>query len=428
MKILFIACYSPFINNSASIRTLYYLNNLCNINSNEVHLLTVDFPKDSIYYDEYILGMLDKKVKVHTISGGKLFNKVMPRKINEKSLENNRNSSTKYSKKINFLKKIKSIVVSPDMYYNWSFTAAKYGTELMKKEKFDVIFSMHEPPSSHMCAYRIKKQFQDIPWIAYFSDPWIKDPNRSNMPNIRKKFESGLEKKVIKFADKYVFVTERNRQDYIDTYGIEKEKTFIAGRGFDLDKYEEVLNGNSPKYIINGKINMVHTGEIFTKLRDVNPFIKALNKLEIDNKELYEKLNIMFFGNIDDINIKNKLEQLSIIRVGNRVPYKEALEYMIHSEALILFSNKNSNQIPGKIYDYFGTRNSILVILGDENDPIIPIVENTDKCVVTLNTEDDILTNIYRLIESVQENRYKAPIMEYEWSNVVYKLNEILKE
>lgn len=424
MKILFIACYSPFINNSASIRTLYYLNNLCNIDDNEVHLLTVDFPKDSIYYDEYILGMLDKKVKVHTISGGKLFNKVMPRKSKNEGPKNDCSNN----KRISFLKKVKSVVVSPDMYYNWSFTASKYGIELMKKEKFNVIFSMHEPPSSHMCAYRIKKEFKDTPWVAYFSDPWIKDPNRSNMPKIRRKFESYLEKKVIKSADKYVFVTERNRQDYIDTYGIEKEKTFIAGRGFDLDKYEEVLNSNPPKYIINGKINMVHTGEIFTKLRDVNPFIKALNELEKSNKQLYEKLNIMFFGNIDDINIKNKLQELSIIRVENRVPYKEALEYMIHSEVLILFSNKNSNQIPGKIYDYFGTKNSIFVILGDENDPIIPIVENNDKCVITLNTEDDILKNIYRLLESVHKERYKEPIMEYEWSNVVYKLNEILKE
>ena len=38
MKILFIACYSPLINNSASIETLQYLNNLAKIDGNEVHL------------------------------------------------------------------------------------------------------------------------------------------------------------------------------------------------------------------------------------------------------------------------------------------------------------------------------------------------------------------------------------------------------
>ena len=82
MKILFIACYSPLINNSASIETLQYLNNLSKIEGNEVHLLTVNFPKNSIYYDEYILSMLDKKVKMHIISGGKIFERIMPKKSN----------------------------------------------------------------------------------------------------------------------------------------------------------------------------------------------------------------------------------------------------------------------------------------------------------------------------------------------------------
>ncbi len=51
MRILFIACYSPFINNSAAIETLQYLNKLADNNDNEVHLLTVDFPENSIYYE-----------------------------------------------------------------------------------------------------------------------------------------------------------------------------------------------------------------------------------------------------------------------------------------------------------------------------------------------------------------------------------------
>ncbi len=51
----------------------------------------------------------------------------------------------------------------------------------MEKEKFDVIFSMHEPPSSHLCAYNIKKQYKNIPWITYWSDPWLKDSTRENV-------------------------------------------------------------------------------------------------------------------------------------------------------------------------------------------------------------------------------------------------------
>ena len=95
MKILFIACYSPLINNSASIETLQYLNNLAKIDENEVHLLTVNFPKNSIYYDEYILSMLNEKVKMHIISGGKIFEKIMPKKPSNKA-EVNSSQNNKY--------------------------------------------------------------------------------------------------------------------------------------------------------------------------------------------------------------------------------------------------------------------------------------------------------------------------------------------
>ena len=89
MKLLFIACYSPLINNSAAIETLQYLNKLCDIEGNEIHLLTVDFPKDSIYYDETLLNMMDKKIKLHIVEGGMFFRRLMPKKHmainNEKS-------------------------------------------------------------------------------------------------------------------------------------------------------------------------------------------------------------------------------------------------------------------------------------------------------------------------------------------------------
>ena len=44
-----------------------------------------------------------------------------------------------------------------------------------------------------------------------------------------------------------------------------------------------------------------------------------------------------------------------------------------------MFGNKNSKQIPAKIYDYFGAKGRIFVIYGDENDPIKRVVENNTK-------------------------------------------------
>lgn len=63
---------------------------------------------------------------------------------------------------------------------------------------------------------------------------------------------------------------------------------------------------------------------------------------------------------------------------------------MLNGEVLLLFGNKNSKQIPAKIYDYFGAQGRIFVIYGDKDDPIKRVVENHRKCVVTENNSKEI--------------------------------------
>ena len=425
MKILFIACYSPLINNSASIETLQYLNNLAKIDENEVHLLTVNFPKNSIYYDEYILSMLNEKVKMHIISGGKIFEKIMPKKPSNKAVVNSSQNNKSFIKSM--LKKGKSIIAVPDMYFNWAKAASKYGIELMKKEKFDVMFSMHEPPSSHICAMKIKEEFKDLPWVTYWSDPWLKDSTRENISPVRRKYEQSFERKVVNLSDRFIFVTKANRDDYVNSYNIPIEKTFIVTRGYDEKQYKEIKEKSNPKLIEKEKINFVYAGEIFSKLRNVNPFIDALNVIKNENIDLYNKLNIMFFGNIDSDEVKNKLNVIDKVSVSPRIPYNEALGYMLNSQVLLLFGNKNSKQIPAKVYDYFGAEGLIFVILGDENDPIKDVVKNKEKCIVVNNNVDEIVNGINKIASMIELGIKHGAIEEYKWQYISKRLNDILR-
>lgn len=428
MKILFIACYSPLINNSAAIETLQYLNKLSEINNNEVHLLTVNFPKDSIYYDEALRAMMDNKIKIHIVDGGLVFKKLMPRNIKNSS-NTNAKAASGSSRKI--LRKIKNAVVIPDMYYRWAKKAGKYGIDLMKKEKFDVIFSMHEPPSSHLCAYYIKKQYRDIPWITYWSDPWLKDSTREKSFIVKKVIEKSMEKDIVNLADKFIFVTEANKNEYLKDYEAlenKSKKTFILNRGFDAKLYEKLFKEETPKLIQKGKINMIYTGEIFSKLRDIKPFIKAIEEIKEEDIEAYNLLNILFFGNIDDIEGKKKLQNLEAAKVSPRIPFDEALKYMLNGDVLLLFGNKNSKQIPAKIYDYFGAKGRILVIYGDENDPIKRVVQDNEKCLVTENNVQDIKEKIYKLVKMHRNKEIHCePDLNYEWNSIVERLNNILE-
>ena len=66
---------------------------------------------------------------------------------------------------------------------------------------------------------------------------------------------------------------------------------------------------------------------------------------------------------------------------------------------LLLFGNKNSKQIPAKIYDYFGADGIIFVILGDDKDPILDVVKDKEKCIVVNNKAEEIVAGIYKLFD-----------------------------
>ncbi|MDO4535355.1 MAG: glycosyltransferase [Clostridium perfringens] len=415
MKILFVACYSPFINNSASIETLMYLNNISK--ENEVHLLTVDFPKESIYYDEEVLSLLDENIIIYKIGMGKVFNKLMPKK--EKS--NNLNTS----KNIFLLKRVKNKVIFPDIYYYWSIKSSNFGKRLMRKEKFNLIFSMHEPPSSHLCALRIKKSFKNIPWILYWSDPWIKDISRKNIGIIRKYIEKKQEKLVVNLGDKHIFVTKENKEYFKNQYNLEEKNLFLINRGYDEELYKRLREEDKPKLLKKDKINIVYTGDIIEKIRDIKPFIEGLKILKNTNIELFNKLNILFFGNIDGNSIKEELRSFENVKFSKRIDFKEALKYIIHSDILLVFGNKTSMQIPAKIYDYLGSFSPILIIKGNEHDKIEELVKGIEKCFITKNNSYEIIKSLEEVVKVINTGKKFKSEEKYSCNNIYKKLNNI---
>ena len=136
-------------------------------------------------------------------------------------------------------------------------------------------------------------------------------------------------------------------------------------------------------------------------------------------------MNILFFGNIDDADAKRELENLEVAKVSKRIPFNEAIKYMLHSQILLLFGNKNSKQIPAKIYEYMGAQGIIFTIYGDENDPIKSIVNDHKKCINSLNNKDEIKKSLIKLLN--MKDFKTLPDENYEWDEITKRLNKILR-
>lgn len=423
MKVLFVASYVPPVNGSASIRTLYYINYLVEM-GHTVHVLTIDYPRDFVRYDDTLQAQVNPEAVFYPVSPGSMYLKVYPRKDSVQLAQPGKPS---FSRKVKSM--IKANLAIPDSYIGWIKHAYAKGVELIQTNQYDVMFSMHESPSCHLLAHRLKRRYPKLSWVGYWSDPWSRDPGRAKNPWLRKQIEFYLEKHIVRAMDRYLFTTEETRQMYIDMFHLRPDQTDIVYRGYDLEMYQRLQQEPTP--LCKDKINLVYTGDIYTRLRDLRPFMAALRRLQMSHPQLYENIQIILIGVIDSPEIKQELSAFSCIKLMDRVAYEISLGYMVHSEIVLLWGNKNSNQIPGKVYEYIGTNNIIFTIQGDESDPLGgfmkelnrgPIVENQDVAI-----EEAMINMLERLVNKTVPAEWNRVVEKFQWKNVVMDLYQKLQ-
>ncbi|QPJ85786.1 glycosyltransferase family 4 protein [Sarcina sp. JB2] len=200
---------------------------------------------------------------------------------------------------------------------------------------------------------------------------------------------------------------------------------FIISRGYDKELYENIEKEEKPKLLLKDKINIVYTGEIIEKIKDINPFTEAVRMLESKDNELFNRLNILFFGNIDNNSLVEQLKEFKNIKINKRIDFKEALRYIIHSDILLFLGNKSSMQIPAKIYDYLGAKNPVIVIKGNKYDKIEGLTEDLEKCFVTENTSYEIIRTLKEVVRKIDNKVNFKEEEKYSLANINKNLNNI---
>lgn len=432
MKILFIATQLPPYNGSGNIRALNYINGIQN-RGHKVDILGVKYPEDSIAYDKSLENSFNKNINIYRVNPGIFYKIFYRRKAKPNVFNETMKLNLKSRVKIKLNEFIRRNLLIPDSYLQWIHPAYTEGKKLIEKEKYDYIFSIHETPSSHIAAYKLKKQYPKVNWIGYWSDPWNNDSIRKKYNSkLKTKIEERMEYTVIKNMDKFFFTTESTRKMYVNKYNLHINKTEIVYRGYNDLYYEKLLeNKNIPKNIHKNKINIVYVGTIYHDLRDISPLCSALDILKNKYQKIFNKLNITFLGQFDNLKDKQKLDNFNNVKIMDHTQYKEALRYIVYAECLLLYGNKNSLQIPGKVYEYSGSKAVILTILGDENDGLKEILLPMNKGPIILNEKEQIVMAIINIFNSYKENKeiWNKPCKKYIWKNVIKDLeNKIIKK
>ena len=299
--------------------------------------------------------------------------------------------------------------------------------KIIKIKKYDAVFITGGPFEPLKIAPYIYKKFK-IPYIIDLRDPWklqkLNTNTKLNMIKSKvKRFLDGFsEKKVLKYAFAVCTVNDTMTMQYQKEYPSFKNKIFTISNGYDIDDYKSII----PKKI--SKFSIIYAGKfgVSAGFRDPSSIFKAIRIL--NEKEV--NVNFVHIGNkeqnVIDLAKKECIEK-NCIFLG-RKSYKETLEYCKGANILLVIGGNEKCEQTGKIFDYIGCENQILVLANEDSEINVVCKKITNAYCIKKNDIDSIVDTIIKIYKNDVKENLKMPeeySREYLTSQLVQILDKI---
>lgn len=355
MKILYISNCFGIIGSSAAVRNSALVKGLA-MNGHSVDVLTIKYPQERM--SKFLLSCSCNNVISIDTGVTDFVQKTA-------GLQNKINNS--------FLRTIKKglreLIFFPDIYFRW-----KHYVDASKFGQYDLIISSSDYKSSHFVGLKIKKMFPQIRWIQIWGDPWSLDSTLSGITHLRAKYK---ERYLLGNADKIVYVSELTSKSIKERFPKYRDKIFYIPRSY----YKEIVaERKCPKK----KYDIVYTGGLNGD-RNVSGF---LAQIEQYNKNHDDAFYVHFYGRYL-LSVEENLRKYDFVEIHCPVDYDVVLDIYSKVDALLFVSNSaSSTQIPGKLFDYFGTNLPIVCVVSGNKD-LISMLRKYKQCLIC---EDDFST------------------------------------
>jgi len=339
----------------------------------------------------------------------------------------------KEGQKSGFMDKIAELIRAtlfiPDARVGWLITAKKAVDEMVKKYDIDAVYSSSPPYTCSLIA-RYAKRKHNMPWVAGFRDPWtgfISSPKRWFLPAM---IDKSMEKSVFSEADAvecaWLGIIKDAQYKFPD---IDKSKFHHVPNGFDSDDYPNFEKTR------NERFTLTYTGSMYGRRNPASLF-EALEKLIKEAKISPSQFKLRFIGRFGN-EVHEMFDKASFsdsIEIISYIPHKKSIEYLMKSDILLLIvdeSKESEEIVPGKVYEYLGTRIPLMAI-APETSAIADLLTETRAGMLAhqsnIDKIADIFINYYN--DWNENNTSLAPdeqaINSYERKEAARKLSELL--
>ncbi len=294
-----------------------------------------------------------KTVRTNSIDPTRLFESGKPVKMPHEKLRN-------------FLSGISQAVFVPDNKVGWKHEAIKAGRKLLHEEEFDVIFSSAPPYTCHLIGSALSKEF-NIPLVLDYRDAWVDNPLHFYITPMHKMLHQKLEKKVLRTSDRIITINRRIKELMLRRYRfLSYDDIAIIPQGYDP---EDFYVENSLKLPFSDRMRFTYAGT-FYRNRTPKYFLRALSEVMREYPNLKNKVEAVFIGTFRKENFPmiDALGLAEVVKVFGYLDHKSTVRYLMTSDVLwmTIGNGKGEDMIStGKLYEYIGSRKSILGLAPD---------------------------------------------------------------
>ena len=270
------------------------------------------------------------------------------------------------SKRIGLTSEINRWLMIPDKQMTWYRAALKKGRELLRREKFSVIFASLDPRTCLLVAARLSKE-TGVPCVLEYRDLWTSNPyyHITQPTALHRWIHQRLERKALRQA-RSVSAVCRGIADYLSEQhaSVLKSPVELNYNFFDPSEYPApgLTTPDARPFTIS------YVGTMYAS-RSPRPFFEGMRAF-LDRSGLSpSQFRFQWAGGASGIaDFAEVLERTGVrpyLDYLGQVPHREALRLLVRSDAALLIQAPDDTiHIPGKLFEAMGARVPLLALSG----------------------------------------------------------------
>lgn len=251
----------------------------------------------------------------------------------------------------------------PDPQIGWYFSGKRGGESILADWQPDVVFATAPPFTTLMIARAICRR-RNLPLVVEYRDRFYEDPYASSSNSFRKKIERIAENWWMKDAKAIVTVSDPWAEEYRARFGL---PVLTVYNGFDPDDF----SADHPRRPTDSNVlNIVYTGILYQERRDPSPLFEAISLCGDEAKNI----RVSFYGAHRGalVEMASRYGVLDRIEIYDSVPYQQSIDHQMNADILLLLQwndPRERGNVPGKVFEYMGSRRPVLGIGVEDGVP-----------------------------------------------------------